>query len=48
MGLLDPWRRCTVIGTSRFLGRGAWVAQLVKHLTLDFGLGHDLTVVEPA
>ena len=25
-------------------GWGTWVAQLVKHLTLDFGLGHDLTV----
>ena len=23
---------------------GTWGAQLVKHLTLDFGLGHDLTV----
>ena len=23
---------------------GAWVAQWVKHPTLDFGLGHDLTV----
>ena len=23
---------------------GAWVAQLVKSLTLDFGLGHDLMV----
>ena len=22
--------------------RGAWVAQSVKHLTLDFGSGHDL------
>ena len=22
----------------------AWVAQLGKHLTLDFGSGHDLTV----
>ena len=22
----------------------AWVAQLVKHLTLDFGSGHDRTV----
>ena len=21
--------------------RGTWVAQLVKHLTLDFGSGHD-------
>ena len=25
--------------------RGAWVAQLVKHLTLDFGSGHDLGVM---
>ena len=24
---------------------GTWVAQLVKHLTLDFSLGHDLRVV---
>ena len=24
--------------------RGAWVAQLVKRLPLDFGSGHDLTV----
>ena len=24
--------------------RGAWVAQLVKGLTLDFSSGHDLTV----
>ena len=24
--------------------RGAWVAQSVKHLTLGFGSGHDLTV----
>ena len=23
---------------------GAWVVQSVKRLTLDFGLGHDLTV----
>ena len=29
--------------------RGAWVAQLVEHLTLDFGSGHELTVrgIEP-
>ena len=27
------------------LFRGAWVAQLVKHQTPDFGLGHDLRVV---
>ena len=26
--------------------RGAWVAQLVKHLTLDFSSDHDLTVHE--
>ena len=26
--------------------RGAWVAQSVKHLTLDFSSGHDLTVCE--
>ena len=25
---------------------GAWVAQLVKHPTLDFGLGHDFMVHE--
>ena len=25
---------------------GAWVAQLVEHLTLDLGSGHDLTVRE--
>ena len=24
--------------------QGAWVAQLVKHPTLDFGSGHDLMV----
>ena len=30
--------------------RGAWVAQLVKYLTLDFGSGHDFMVheIEPA
>ena len=29
--------------------RGAWVAGLVKHLTLDFGSGYDLKVsgIEP-
>ena len=25
--------------------RGAWVGRLVKHLALDFDLGHDLRVV---
>ena len=30
-------------------GGGAWVAQSVEHLSLDFGSGHDLTVcdIEP-
>ena len=26
-------------------GRGHWVAQSVKHLTLDFGSGHDLRIL---
>ena len=28
--------------------RGAWVAQLLKHLSLNFGSGHDLTVPDPS
>ena len=28
--------------------RGTWVAQSVKHLTLDFSSGHDLRVVRPS
>ena len=28
--------------------RGTWMAQLVKHLTLDLGLGHDLRVMDQA
>ena len=28
------------------IGIISWVAQLVKHQTLDFGSGHDLTVHE--
>ena len=28
-----------------FLCRGIWVIQLVKHWTLDFASGHDLTVL---
>ena len=27
-------------------GRGAWVVQSIKHPTLDFGSGHDLTISE--
>ena len=29
-----------------FCCRNAWVVQLVKRLTLDFGSGHDLTICE--
>ena len=32
------------LGKKKSLG-GAWVAQSVKHLALDFGSGHDLRVV---
>ena len=28
-----------------FYFRATWVAQLVKRLTLDFGSGHDLTIM---
>ena len=28
-----------------FVIRGTWVAQQVKHPTLDFGSGHDLKVI---
>ena len=30
----------------KYIYGGAWVAQLVKHLTVDFGSGHDLMVCE--
>ena len=30
----------------KYMGRGSWVAQLVKHLALNFGSGHDLRVVK--
>ena len=38
-----------LVATLESTKRGAWVAQLVKHLTLDFGSGHHLTVcgIEP-
>ena len=32
--------------TSKKMTWGAWVAQLVEHLTFDLGSGHDLTVCE--
>ena len=31
--------------SGRLIPRGTWGAQSVKHLTLDFGSGHDLMVV---
>ena len=33
------------LSTIKNMLRGAWVAQLVKYLTLDFISGHDLEVV---
>ena len=33
------------LGTERIQCRGAWEAQPVNHLILDFGSGHDLTVI---
>jgi len=28
--------------------RGTWVAQSIEHLTLGFGTGHDLRIMDPA
>ena len=44
MGQLGDKRR--PLRGVRNLCRGTWVAQSVKHLTLDFGSGHDLMVCE--
>ena len=37
------------LGGFKNINRGAWVAQSVEHLTLDFGSGHGLAVcgIEP-
>ena len=35
------WQRLKML-----VSRGAWVAQSIERLTLNFGLGHDLTVCE--
>ena len=40
LGLTVPWR----FSNHNNLPQGAWVAQLVKHLTLDLSSGHDLMV----
>ena len=40
--IVDRGKSCI---RSFFVG-GAWVAQVVKHPTLDFSSGHDLTVRE--
>lgn len=37
--LLSQWM------INKLIPRGLWVAQLVKHLTLDLGSGHDLMPV---
>ena len=42
--LACPYDRIYVAIKNCFPG-GAWVAQLVKHLILDFGSGHDLRVL---
>ena len=34
------------LGIERIQCRGAWEAQSVNHLILDFGSGHDLTVIQ--
>ena len=41
-GKLQIWKGKDKI--KRPVERGAWVAQMVKHGTLDFSSGHDLTV----
>ena len=33
------------IKAKRYVGRGPWVAQLVKRPTLDLGSGHDLGIM---
>ena len=47
----EEWRsyhrdKYSAVVHSKYQFKGAWVAQLVKHLTLDFGSGHDLAVSE--
>ena len=36
----------SLVDEIKCITRGTWVAQMVKHPTLDFGAGHDLTVRE--
>jgi len=36
---------CHTAASKMVAARGAWVVQLVNHLTLDFGSGHGLRVV---
>ena len=37
---------CFLISKDGIMGSTTWVAQLVKHLTLDFSSGLDLRVLE--
>ena len=41
------WERifANAISNEGLVSRGAWVAQSVKNLTLDFGSGHDLRIL---
>ena len=41
---MEPARDILSLSLSLSLSLGTWVAQPAKHLTLDFGSGHDLTV----
>ena len=43
MGKSWDWGSRGLIKSKNF--KGAWVAQLVKHPTLDFSSGHDLRVL---
>ena len=44
---LSPvWATQDTFGLRKECSRGSWVAQSVRHLALDFGLGHHLTARE--
>ena len=47
VGILEgvSWKGRSGRKIRKNIGKGAWVAQSVKHPTLDFSSGHDLTVV---
>ena len=45
---LAPQLPTVITGFKKSTFGGAWVAQLIKRLTLDFGPGHDLRVWDRA